>query len=258
MSCRHSRLSKGIDAFIARITAAGPSAKRPPHIALEPSALARSPSERSISSRAAIACLLGTSLLAAACDRKSHAPEQAAAQADAQANAQAASGVATNEAAPVSADEVQSGPTPVAKAATFDRSHKGQAAPALTFTGPDGAPVTLAAFRGKPVLLNLWATWCAPCVEELPSLLAMQRAHPEIAVVAVSADQDDEVYRRFLKQHQVDVLTVRDADQKVNAMYGTVQIPETYVIDRQGVMRRKFIGAQDWTGPEITQYLQKL
>jgi cytochrome c biogenesis protein CcmG/thiol:disulfide interchange protein DsbE len=133
----------------------------------------------------------------------------------------------------------------------------GKAAP--SFVMSDGVQtVDLAKLRGKVVVLNLWATWCAPCVEELPSLLAMQRTHPEITVVAVSTDQDDEVYRKFLKQHQVDVVTVRDADQKVNAMYGTVQIPETYIIDRQGVMRRKFIGAQDWTGPEITQYLRKL
>ncbi len=133
----------------------------------------------------------------------------------------------------------------------------GKVAPAFVMS--DGVQtVDLGKLRGKVVVLNLWATWCAPCVEELPSLLAMQKAHPELAVVAVSADQDDEVYRKFLKQHQVDVLTVRDADQKVNAMYGTVQIPETYIIDRQGVMRRKFIGAQDWTGGEITQYLQKL
>ena len=118
--------------------------------------------------------------------------------------------------------------------------------------------IDLAKLRGKVVVLNLWATWCAPCVEELPSLLAMQKEHPEIAVVAVSADQDDAVYRRFLVRHQVDVTTVRDSDQKVNAMYGTVQIPETYIIDRQGVLRRKFIGAQDWTGKEISEYLRKL
>ena len=59
-------------------------------------------------------------------------------------------------------------------------------------------------------------------------------------------------------QHHVDVLTVRDADQKVNAMYGTVMIPETYIIDRQGVMRRKFVGAQDWTDKDIDSYLNKL
>jgi cytochrome c biogenesis protein CcmG, thiol:disulfide interchange protein DsbE len=107
-------------------------------------------------------------------------------------------------------------------------------------------------------VLNLWATWCAPCVEELPSLLSLQKQMPQLAIVAVSMDQDPDVYKRFLVEHHVDVLTVRDEDQKVNVLYGTVQIPETYIIDKQGVLRRKFIGAQDWTSPEITSYLSKI
>ena len=131
--------------------------------------------------------------------------------------------------------------------------------PAPVFTMSDGVQtVDLAKLRGKIVVLNLWATYCAPCVEELPSLLALQQKMPGIAVVAVSTDQDDAVYRKFLVKHHVDVLTVRDADQKVNQMYGTVLIPETYIIDRQGIIRRKFIGAQDWTQPDIVDYLNKL
>lgn len=118
--------------------------------------------------------------------------------------------------------------------------------------------VDLAKLRGKVVVLNLWATWCAPCVEELPSLLTLQKKMPGLAVVGVSTDQDDTVYRKFLVKHNVDLLTVRDADQKVNALYGTVLIPETYIIDQRGVVRRKFIGPQDWTGPEIVDYLKKL
>lgn len=131
--------------------------------------------------------------------------------------------------------------------------------PAPQFVMSDGVQtVDLARLRGKVVVLNLWATWCAPCVEELPSLLALQKKMPGIEVVGVSTDQDDAVYRKFLVRHNVDLLTVRDADQKVNSLYGTVLIPETYIIDRTGVLRRKFIGAQDWTGAEITDYLQKL
>lgn len=118
--------------------------------------------------------------------------------------------------------------------------------------------VDLGKLRGRVVVLNLWATWCAPCIEELPSLLALQRRMPELAVVAVSMDQDPDVYKRFLVEHHVDVLTVRDEEQRVNALYGTVQIPETYIIDKQGVLRRKFIGAQDWTSAEITGYLAKM
>ncbi|MBB5344104.1 thiol-disulfide isomerase/thioredoxin [Edaphobacter lichenicola] len=131
--------------------------------------------------------------------------------------------------------------------------------PAPQFVMGDGSrTVDLSKLRGRVVVLNLWATWCAPCIEELPSLLALQRQMPELAIVAVSMDQDPDVYKRFLVDHHVDLLTVRDEDQKVNALYGTVQIPETYVIDKQGVLRRKFIGAQVWTSPEITSYLSKM
>jgi thiol-disulfide isomerase/thioredoxin len=131
--------------------------------------------------------------------------------------------------------------------------------PAPQFVLSDGTRTAdLSKLRGRIVVLNLWATFCAPCIEELPSLLALQRQMPDVAVVAVSMDTDPDIYQRFLVQHHVDVLTVRDEDQRVNALYGTVQIPETYIIDRQGVLRRKFIGAQNWTSPEITGYLSKL
>ena len=139
-------------------------------------------------------------------------------------------------------------------------SHPGNIGkPAPVFTMSDGVQtVDLAKLKGKTVVLNLWATWCAPCVEELPSLLALQQRMPNIVVVAVSTDQDDAVYRKFLIKHGVNVLTVRDSDQKVNQMYGTVMIPETYIIDRNGVIRRKFIGAQKWTNADIVDYLNKL
>lgn len=131
--------------------------------------------------------------------------------------------------------------------------------PAPLFQISDGTEsIDLARLRGKVVVLNLWATWCAPCIEELPSLLAMQRQLPQVAVVGVSMDTDEAVYRRFLTQHHVTLTTVRDADGRINALYGTAQIPETYVIDRQGMLRRKFVSAQDWTSPEIVQYLRSL
>lgn len=146
-------------------------------------------------------------------------------------------------------------------AAGCDRgSHPGNIGkPAPQFVvGDRSRTVDLSKLRGRVVVLNLWATFCAPCIEELPSLLALQRQMPDLAVVAVSMDTDPDIYQRFLVQHHVDVLTVRDEDQRVNALYGTAQIPETYIIDRQGVLRRKFIGAQNWTSPEITSYLSKL
>jgi cytochrome c biogenesis protein CcmG, thiol:disulfide interchange protein DsbE len=131
--------------------------------------------------------------------------------------------------------------------------------PAPEFIVGDGTrTVDLNKLRGKVVVLNLWASFCAPCVEELPSLLALQRQMPDLVIVAVSIDEDPDLYRRFLERHQVNLVTVRDADQRVNALYGTAQIPETYIIDRQGILRRKFVSAQDWTSPEITSYLARL
>ena len=120
--------------------------------------------------------------------------------------------------------------------------------------------VALNQFRGQIVVLNFWATWCEPCVEEMPSLVEMQRRMKAkgVTVVAVSIDENESAYRSFLKQHGVDLLTVRDPGQKTPALYGTRGWPETFVIDRNGVMRRKFIGAVDWTEPEITDFLSKL
>ena len=135
----------------------------------------------------------------------------------------------------------------------------GSAAP--DFTIPDGArSISLSQFRGKPVVLNFWATWCPPCVEEMPSLVEMQRRMKAkgITVVAVSVDVDQSAYNQFVKEHNVNLLTVRDAGQKSNALYGTFKFPETYIIDRNGVMRRKFLGAVDWTAPDITEFLSKL
>jgi cytochrome c biogenesis protein CcmG, thiol:disulfide interchange protein DsbE len=120
--------------------------------------------------------------------------------------------------------------------------------------------ITLSQFRGQVVVLNFWATWCPPCVEEVPSLVEMQRRMKAkgVTVVAVSVDADQGAYREFVREHIADLLTVRDPDQKSSALYGTFKYPETYIIDRNGVMRRKFIGAVDWTEPEITDFLQKM
>ncbi len=135
----------------------------------------------------------------------------------------------------------------------------GSPAPALTIQDSDRT-VSLSQYRGQVVVLNFWATWCPPCVEEMPSLVAMQRRlKPKgIAVIAVSVDVDEKAYHQFLKDHNVDLLTVRDPSQKNANLYGTFKFPETYVIDRQGKMRRKFLGAIDWTSPDVMDFLGKM
>ena len=120
--------------------------------------------------------------------------------------------------------------------------------------------VTLSQFRGQVVVLNFWATWCPPCVEETPSLVRMTSRLKDkgVIVLAVSIDADDAAYHKFLKEYNVNMVTVRDEAKKAASLYGTFGWPETYVIDRNGVIRRKFIGPVDWTSPEISDYLSKL
>jgi len=135
----------------------------------------------------------------------------------------------------------------------------GTAAPDFTVKDSDRM-VTLGQFKGRVVVLNFWATWCPPCIEEMPSLVRMQQ-HMQVkgvTVLAVSVDAEESNYKRFLRDHGVNLLTVRDPDQKSNSLYGTSKFPETYIIDRNGVMRRKFIGAVDWTEPEIIDFLGRL
>jgi peroxiredoxin len=138
-------------------------------------------------------------------------------------------------------------------------AHIGTSAPEFTVQDSD-RKVSLQEFRGKIVVLNFWATWCPPCVEEMPSLAQMQQRMKGkgVEVVAVSVDVDQGAYQNFLKSYKVDLLTVRDPEQKSNNLYGTFKFPETYIIDRQGVLRRKFIGPIDWGQPEILDYLAKL
>jgi cytochrome c biogenesis protein CcmG/thiol:disulfide interchange protein DsbE len=135
----------------------------------------------------------------------------------------------------------------------------GTAAPQFTVQDAD-RKVDLHDFQGKILVLNFWATWCAPCVEEMPSLVDLQRrlGPKGITVVGVSVDISGDAYQRFLKDHQIDFLTVRDPDHKSSDLYGSFKFPETYIIDRNGVVRRKFIGAVDWSQPEIVDFLTKL
>ena len=130
-------------------------------------------------------------------------------------------------------------------------------APTFSISNDSGS-VDLSKYRGKVVVLNFWATWCPPCIEELPTLMELQSKMPQVAVIAISTDEDADAYKEFLTSHHLNLTTVRDGQQRISSMYGTFRYPETYVIDRNGVLRRKFIGPQTWTSPEIMDYLAKL
>ena len=133
--------------------------------------------------------------------------------------------------------------------------------PAATGQSPvAGRPTHLSYFKGKVVVLNFWATWCPPCVEEAPALNHLQQriASRGGVIIGVSIDDDPAQYEKFLKDFSVPFPTWRDPSAKVMHDYGTIMIPETYIIDRHGRIARKIIGPQRWDSPELTAYFDYL
>jgi thiol-disulfide isomerase/thioredoxin len=136
-------------------------------------------------------------------------------------------------------------------AAQPDRSHKGEAAPATPLTDPAGKTVTLAALRGRPVLLNLWATWCAPCVAELPTLERLAAARGErLQVVTLSQDlKGAEVVKPFLAARGFSHLGQwLDTDSAFSMTLG-VNLPATILYDAAGRELWRVSGPMEWDGP---------
>ena len=135
----------------------------------------------------------------------------------------------------------------------------GRLAPEFSLQDGQGK-VSLRQFRGQVVVLNFWASWCPPCIDETPSLVSMQQRLKAkgITVVGVSSDEDEQAYRRFIQEYGIKFPTVRDPSERVEHLYGTVKIPETYIIDRNGVLRRKFVSEVNWNSPEVLSYLSTM
>lgn len=120
------------------------------------------------------------------------------------------------------------------------------------FTLVDGTRrVKLSDYRGKVVVLNFWASWCPPCISELPSLneFASEYSSKGVVVFGVSIDKNEHLYENFLRQRHVVFDTARDPEANISASYGTFLIPETYIIDRNGKVLEKVISDQNWMDP---------
>jgi cytochrome c biogenesis protein CcmG, thiol:disulfide interchange protein DsbE len=124
----------------------------------------------------------------------------------------------------------------------------------------DGKPTHLSDLRGKVVLLNFWATWCPPCVDETQSLNQLQHRIAPLGgtVLGVSVDENPQAYETFLKAYNITFPTYRDPGKEIALSYGTTMYPDTYIITRSGRLDRKIVGAQDWTGPDMTAYINTL
>ena len=125
----------------------------------------------------------------------------------------------------------------------------GDAAPAFSITADNGRTVTASNFGGRLLVLNFWATWCQPCVEEVPSLneFAREMAGSGVVVLGISMDTNTKAYRDFLARNHISFLTARDPGAKISADYGTFKYPESYIIDAKGTVVQKIIGATNWT-----------
>ena len=186
-------------------------------------------------------CLLGGVLLAG-CDKQSEPAPQANATAPAAGNAATAD---------VNAPK---GPETTG---TLDISHRGKAAPTETFLDPSGKTVSLASFKGRPVLVNLWATWCAPCVREMPTLEKVaERAGDKLKVLTVSQDREGvDVEPTFARGGFKRLERYRDTEQKLGFAYETGVLPTTVLYDAQGKEVWRVVGAMDWDGPRANTLL---
>jgi peroxiredoxin len=134
----------------------------------------------------------------------------------------------------------------------------GDSAPEFSITTDTGRTITANNFGGKLLVLNFWATWCPPCIEELPSLDQFQQelANSGVVVLGVSVDKDEKAYKRFLARAKVSFLTTRDPENKINAEYGTFRFPESYIINSDGKVVMKIISATNWTDDKMLSFVK--
>ena len=135
--------------------------------------------------------------------------------------------------------------------------------PAPNFTFPDltGKKVSLSDYRGRVVFLNIWATWCSPCVEEMPSMekLYKQFKSDQFEIMAVSIDTEGvKVVTPFMKKLNLTFPALLDRKGKIRNIYGVTGIPESFIIDKNGIIIKKVIGPLDWSKPDVSRFFEDL
>ena len=143
-----------------------------------------------------------------------------------------------------------------------DRSHRGKPSVNATFEDPDGHETSLVGFSGKPLLVNLWATWCAPCVKELPTLDRLAQSNNKngsLQVLAVSQDSGPHTsVEAFLKKTGIQKLgAYQDAKSNLSSALGAEVLPTSILFDANGHEVWRYVGDLDWTSPEAAKLLSE-
>ena len=150
------------------------------------------------------------------------------------------------------------GPKEEAPTGRLDRSHAGTAAPVTSFEDPDGEPASLADFRGRPLLVNLWATWCGPCIAEMPTLDALAgREGKWLHVLTVSQDLDgrDKVEAFFQKRGYRHLETWLDPQMALMQALKVDTLPTTILYDSEGIEVWRMTGMADWESERAARLL---
>jgi peroxiredoxin len=131
--------------------------------------------------------------------------------------------------------------------------------PNFTFS-LNNASQELTDLRGQVVVLNFWASWCPPCVAEMPSLERLHRQFEGrgLMVLGISVDEDLNAYESFLRGQGITFPNYRDPDRRISSLYGTFMYPETYIIDTEGKLVRKVIGPLEWDDPQVVEFLDRV
>lgn len=138
---------------------------------------------------------------------------------------------------------------------------KGMPAPDFSLPDLEGKKVSLTDFKGKVVLLNIWATWCAPCVAEMPSMekLYQELKHEDFELLAISVDESGaEAVKPFVEKHKLGFPVLLDTKGEIKNLYQATGIPESFIIARDGIILEKIIGPRDWATSAAIRYFRKL
>jgi peroxiredoxin len=141
------------------------------------------------------------------------------------------------------------------------RPADGTPAPDFSLSDLSGKTWSLSALRGSVVMINFWATWCPPCREEMPSINALNeimRERDDFVILEVLYQDTPEKAAEFMKKNGYGLTVVVDTDEKVAESYGITRLPETFVVDKKGIVRKTFIGPSTFDTPSALQFFRKL